>query len=191
MRTETHSHIRAKTKTTSRSKTEDGRNHSAARAVPRRQIALERIYDASLADLWRLWTTKDGIEAWWGPAGFCVRVHKLELRPGGELLHAMTAVGAEQIQFMLRAGLPLTTEARVTYTEVVPRRRLVYEQLADFVPGVAPYVVRTSVELQPSPPGVKMILVFDAMHDEEWTNMSVQGRESELDRLAEALAKGV
>jgi hypothetical protein len=60
------------------------------------------------------------------------------------------------------------TEARVTYTEVAPQRRLAYEQLADFIPGVEPYAVATVVELRPSAQGVRMVLTFDAMHDEQW-----------------------
>ncbi len=75
-----------------------------------------------------------GSNSWWGPGGFAVTVRKIDLRPGGTLLYAMTATGAEQIAFMKREGMPVTTEARVTYTEIVPQRRLVYTHLVDFVP---------------------------------------------------------
>ena len=44
---------------------------------------IERTYPAPIQDVWELWTTKDGIESWWGPEGFAVTVHKLELRPAG------------------------------------------------------------------------------------------------------------
>ena len=37
-------------------------------------------------------TTKDGIESWWGPGGFTVKVRKLDLRSGGELHYAMIAI---------------------------------------------------------------------------------------------------
>ena len=57
----------------------------------RRRITLERTYKASLQDVWDLWTTKEGIESWWGPDGFSVKVRKLDLRPGGELHYALTA----------------------------------------------------------------------------------------------------
>jgi hypothetical protein len=63
----------------------------------------------------------------------------------------------------------VTNEHRLTYTEVVPRRRLAYTRLADFIPGV------------------KMVLTFDGMHDEHWTQMAVMGWESELDKLAKLL----
>ena len=39
---------------------------------PRRRVRLERTYDATLDDVWDLWTTKEGIESWWGPPGFKV-----------------------------------------------------------------------------------------------------------------------
>src|ERR1700694_3763995 len=79
------------------------------------RITLERTYEASLEDVWDLWTTKEGIESWWGPEGFTVKVRKLDLRPGGALEYAMIATGPNQIEFMKRAGMPLTTEARVTF----------------------------------------------------------------------------
>jgi uncharacterized protein YndB with AHSA1/START domain len=100
----------------------------------------------------------------------------------------MTATGAEQIEFMKRAGMPLTVEARATYTEVVPRRRLAYDHLADFVPGVEPYTVAHLIEFQPTPEGVKMVLTIEAMHDEEWTQRAVMGWEGELGKLAKVLA---
>ncbi len=163
-------------------KTETGTSPAA-----RRRITIERTYQAPIEDLWDLWTTKEGIESWWGPEGFVVKVRKLDLRPGGELQYAMIATGAEQIEFMKKAGMPLTTECRATYTEVAPPRRLAYEHLADFIPGVQPYVVATVVELHPSAQGVRMVLTFDAMHDEQWTQRAVTGRESELGKLAKVL----
>ena len=153
----------------------------------RKRITLERVYRADVRDVWELWTTKAGIESWWGPGGFAVTVRKLDLRPGGELLYAMTAVGAPQVEFMKKAGMPVTQECRITFTEVVPRRRLAYIHLADFIPGVDPYDVATMVELYETAQGVRMLLTFDAMHDEEWTKRATMGWESELGKLAAVL----
>ena len=155
----------------------------------RRTVRLERRFEASIEEVWDLWTTKDGIESWWGPDGFAVTVRELDLRPGGQLLYAMTAVGPDQIEFMKNAGMPLVSETRVTYTEVDRPRRLAYSTLADFIPGVEPYDVTTVVDLQPIPGGVRLVLTQEAMHDESWTQMAVLGWESELNRLAQALKK--
>jgi uncharacterized protein YndB with AHSA1/START domain len=149
----------------------------------RKRISLERVYQADVQDVWDLWTTKEGIESWWGPGGFAVTVRKLDLRPGGELLYAMTAIDPPQVEFMKKAGMPLSHDARITFTEIVPLRRLAYVHLADFIPGVDPYDVATVVELHPSERGVRMVLTFDAMHDEEWTRRATMGWESELGKL--------
>jgi uncharacterized protein YndB with AHSA1/START domain len=75
----------------------------------------------------------------------------------------------------------------LTYSEVDPPRRLAYSQTADFIPGVEPYEVPTTVELEPTQQGVRMTLSFQAMHDEHWTNLAVMGWESELGKLAKLL----
>jgi hypothetical protein len=89
---------------------------------------------------------------------------------------------------MKASGMPLTTEARVTYTEVQALRRLGYTTRADFVPGVEPYDVATVVELEAVAGGVKLTLTFDAMHDETWTERQRAGHESQLRKLDALLA---
>lgn len=66
--------------------------------------------------------------------------------------------------------MPVTHECRITFTDVTPWRRLAYIHRADFIPGVEPYDVATVVELHNTPGGVRMVLTFDPMHDDEWTN---------------------
>lgn len=158
------------------------------RAARPRTITLERRLDAPIEDVWEMWTTTDGIEAWWGPDGFAVTVHHLELRAGGELRYAMTAVAPDQIAFMKRAGMPVTTEARVTFTEVTAPRRLAYVHLADFIPGVAPYDVAHVVELHADGDATRLVLTFDAMHDETWTERAAMGWDNELGKLVHQLA---
>jgi len=153
----------------------------------RRKVSIERTFNAAAEDVWDLWTTKNGIESWWGPPGFEVKVRRLDFRRGGELLYAMTAIAPDQIEFLKKAGMGLTTESLVTYTEVVPLKRIAFTQMADFIPNVKPYEVATTVELATHPEGVKVVLTLDAMHDEYWTKMAVMGWESELDKLAEVL----
>jgi len=152
-----------------------------------RRITLERIYQASIEDVWDLWTTKEGIESWWGPDGFIVKVRKLDLRAGGELHYAMIASGPDPIEFMKKNGMPTTTESRITYNEVIPHRLLAYSHAMDFVPGVEPYDVDTRVELHATGKKVRMVLTFDAMHDDLWTQRAVQGWESELGKLDKLL----
>ena len=153
----------------------------------RRRVSIERTINAAVEDVWELWTTKEGIESWWGPDGFVVKVRRLDFRLGGELLYAMTATAPEQIDFLKKAGMPLTTESLVSYTDIVPLRRLGFTQMADFIPGVKPYEVATTIEFEPIPQGVHLVLTLDAMHDEHWTQLAVMGWEMELGKLAKVL----
>ncbi len=153
----------------------------------RPKLSLERTFEASLDEVWEMWTTKEGIESWWGPEGFSVAVSDLDLRPGGDLVYAMSATAPEQMEYMVKAGMPLTTEHRLTFTEIDPPRRLAYRDIVDFIPDVPHYEVQTVVELQEIAEGTRMVLTFDAMHDDRWTQLARMGRESELDRLAKLL----
>jgi uncharacterized protein YndB with AHSA1/START domain len=154
-----------------------------------KQVVLERTFTASLEEVWALWTTQGGIESWWGPEGFTVKVRKLDLRPGGELVYAMIATGPDQIAFMKQAGMPISTETRIVYDEIVPPRRLKYTNVINFVPGVEAYDNGTLVELHADGERVRMVLTLDAMHDETWTQRAVMGWESELGKLARLLER--
>ena len=71
--------------------------------MSRRTITIERTYNAAIDDVWTLWTTADGIESWWGPDGFRVKVRKLELRAGGALHYDMAS------------ALPYTIAAQIAF----------------------------------------------------------------------------
>jgi uncharacterized protein YndB with AHSA1/START domain len=156
--------------------------------VKKEQITMQRTFDATLREVWELWTTKAGIESWWGPDGFRVEVHRLDLRPGGLLLYWMIADSAEASETMKRQGMPSRHEARIIFREIVPLQRLAYTHLADFIPGVAAYDVETVVTLEQTGSTVKMTLRFDRMHDEAWTQRAAAGWEMELKRLARRLS---
>jgi uncharacterized protein YndB with AHSA1/START domain len=149
----------------------------------RARFSIARTYDATLERVWGLWTTEPGIESWWGPEGFKVTVTALDLRPGGALVYLMIADAPEQVAFMKQAGMPLSTECTVTYSEVSPPTRLAYKTLTDFVPGVDPYEVETVVTLKANGSKVEVDIAFDAMHDDIWTERARAGHESQLRKL--------
>ena len=157
--------------------------------MSRRIITIERTFNAAIEDVWALWTTVDGIESWWGPEGFRVKVRKLEARAGGALHYDMIAAGPDQIAFMKKAGMPVSQETRATYTDVTPHTRVALNHIVDFVPGVEPYESATTVTLSARGADTHLVLTIEAMHDEQWTKMAVMGWESQLGKLAQTLVK--
>jgi len=164
-----------------------GRAATAPRG-PRPMLTLERSYRARLACVWVLWTTPAGLESWWGPEGFSARIEHLDLRPGGEWRYTISAATPAAAALLRRAHMPPTTRVRANYTEVSRHRRIRYTNLVDFIPGVPSYELAVLIELHATGDEVLLVLSFDAMHDESWTQRARAGWESQLGRLALRLA---
>lgn len=152
-----------------------------------KSIKLEKIYKASPDKIWQLWTTPEGIQSWWAPDGFTVKVEKLELQPEGELIYTMTATAQPQIEFMQSMGMSLETTSRKTFVEVEKNKKLSYNSLVDFVPDKEPYDFLTVVNLEPIDDATKVVMEMQPLHDEEWTGRLVAGRQNELDNLAKII----
>lgn len=155
----------------------------------KKRVTLERTFPAPIAHVWELWTTKEGIESWWGPHGFRVEVQAIDLRVGGEMRYAMIAAAPEMVEFMKKANMKSSTNHKLTYREIVHHKRLAYLQLTDFIPGVEAYDIDTVVDLEETPKGVKMTLTFDAMHDDMWTERAALGWGQQFEKLEKVLSK--
>jgi uncharacterized protein YndB with AHSA1/START domain len=92
-------------------------------------VIIERIFDAPVELIWRLWTTPQHFAAWYGPEGATVTVTKMDVRVGGSRLFCMmmqTPNGPIQMWF---AG---------EYREVVENVRLVYTECMSDESGNVP-----------------------------------------------------
>ena len=79
----------------------------------RTTIVVERDFNASRADVWRVWTEAGSIKRWWGPKGYTAQVVRNEVREGGTYLWAMRS---ERGQVFWSTG---------AYREVVANNRIV------------------------------------------------------------------
>jgi uncharacterized protein YndB with AHSA1/START domain len=156
---------------------------SGATTTLKQQLVIERTYRAAVTELWKLWTTKEGFESWWGPDGFRADVHVIEPRLGGTLHYSMVADSAEMIAAMQQMGRPVSHESRARFTVFQPHDRLALTHVVDFVPGVQPYDSTMAVQFVPDGDRVRMIVTLDPMHDEEFTRMSSVGFTSQLSKL--------
>ena len=95
------------------------------RAMERpRPATFERTYEASVEELWTLWTTKEGLEEWFAPEGFRVEMHALHVCVGGAFVHEMTAVRDDQVAYLASVGRPRATRVDGWFVEVVPFRHM-------------------------------------------------------------------
>jgi uncharacterized protein YndB with AHSA1/START domain len=158
------------------------------KAVNPKHFVIDRTLKASVDKVWRMWTTKEGLEKWWGPENFSSTVRHLDVRAGGRFEIVMTATLPEIIAHLKAAGLGESSVAKGDYTVVEPNRRLAYTNAVDFVPGVPPYTTTTVVEMSAAPGGgTKLIVTNDVMHDEQWTSMATLGWTQQIGKLEKLL----
>ena len=154
------------------------------KAVNPKQFVIDRTLKASVEKVWRMWTTKDGLEKWWGPEHFSSTVSHLDVRVGGRFEIVMTATLPEIIAQLKAAGMGESSVAKGDYTVVEPNRRLVYTNAVDFVPGVPPYTSTTIVDMSATASGgTRLIVTNDVMHDEQWTAMATMGWTQQIGKL--------
>lgn len=147
-------------------------------------IVIERTYKADVAELWALWTTRQGFESWWGPEQFRAEVHRIEAGPSGTVHYDMVADTPEAIAAMESMNAPTRQPCRGTFSEYKPHERLVLTQIIDFLPGVGPYDSRIMVDFFPAGDGrVRMVVTLSQMHDAATTAMQMEGFTSQLSKL--------
>lgn len=151
-------------------------------------LRFERVYEASVEDVWALWTTKEGLEEWFAPEGMRLDVSAFEFRVDGPFDHVMTAVGGEAVAFMAKLNRPPATWVSARFLEIEPHRRLRIRFDIDFVAGVDPYPYDMVVELYAEAGRVRMVLTGDRHPDPEMTRGAILGYTSQLQRFDRAIA---
>jgi uncharacterized protein YndB with AHSA1/START domain len=159
-----------------------------ARELGTAPIRFERVYDASIEDVWALWTTKEGLEAWFAPEGMRVEIAALQLRVGGAFDYVMTAVGAKQVAYLAKLDMRQTARVSGRFVEMVRHRRLHIRFDMDFVPGVDPYPYDMLVEMSVETGRVRMVLTADRHPDPEITSGAILGLTSQLQKFDLAIA---
>jgi uncharacterized protein YndB with AHSA1/START domain len=76
-------------------------------------VSMERTFNASVADVWRVWNDADSIKKWWGPKGYTALVVRNDVREGGSYLWAM------------KSGQGKMFWSTGTYKEIVADKKIV------------------------------------------------------------------
>jgi uncharacterized protein YndB with AHSA1/START domain len=152
-------------------------------STSRSGTVIERTYRTPVKELWRLWTTKEGFESWWGGEDSRVEVHTIEAREGGALHYSMIAVTPADIATRSQMGLAPSNSVRARFTHFTPYQRLILTHVIDFVPGVTPYESTIAVDFLPAGDAVRMVTTIEPMHNEEFTQTSIRVFMSQLEML--------
>ena len=143
-------------------------------------ILIELTFQAEQQDLWEKWTTREGIESWWGPEGISSTVRELEFQVGGRLEIVMLPIDSE--------GEENSIVERITFTEITPMTCICFTDRFPGMPGVEPYDVVCEVEFQATPEGTKMTFASSGLHRDDWTEYATYGWRSAFQKLGALLS---
>ncbi len=82
-----------------------------------KELTIERIFDAPVAEVWKYWTEPEYYAKWWGPKDFTAHVGEMDFRVGGKYHVAMHGpAGTEFDKDFWSTG---------TYREIIPMKKIV------------------------------------------------------------------
>jgi len=141
------------------------------------EIYLTRIYDAPVKTVWDAWTDPKQVAHWYGPRGFKLTTHSMDVRTGGSWT------------FIMHGPDGVDHQGKTKYLEVEKYSRMVYDHGGN---DDRPPLFRVTVEFTESAGKTRMDMVMALSTPEaaEETKKFIKkaGGDSTWDRLAEYLS---
>jgi uncharacterized protein YndB with AHSA1/START domain len=156
-------------------------------------MAIKRVFDAPVEQVWKAWSESELVKQWWGPNGFTAPVADMDFREGGVSLVCMQAPP----EF---GGMSLYNTW--TYGKIVPM---------EYIEFIQNFADQDGNKVAPSAHGLPPEIPFDVPHvltfkplgtnqteftvteygypNEQIVEMSRGGMEQCLDKMAALLAK--
>jgi uncharacterized protein YndB with AHSA1/START domain len=148
-------------------------------ATSDREIGTTRVFDAPRERVFEMWTKAEHLARWFGPKGFTTTTQAFDFRPGGAW------------RFVMHGPDGTDYENLVTYIEITPPERLVYDHGTPAEPGY--FQVTVTFEAEGDKTRLSMRSLFASAADREFVvkeRGAIEGMHQTLDRLA-ALVEGL
>jgi uncharacterized protein YndB with AHSA1/START domain len=138
-----------------------------------RTIGTTRTFKAPIALVWRMWTEPEHLVEWWGPDGFSVTMHEMDVRTGGNW------------EFIMHGPDGRNYPNKSTYVEVVPHKSIVYRHEQPAFTSTVTFADHGQETV------IEMNMLFDSRETRDIvakTHGAVEGQQQTLNRLAAHLA---
>lgn len=119
-----------------------------AAAIADREIVLTRVFDAPRELVFKAWTDPVHVPKWWGPNGFTVTTHEIDVREGGVW------------RFIMHGPDGANYPNKIVYKEIVRPERLVYAHGGDGEGASDPFQVTVTFAEQAGKTHLTMQMLF-------------------------------
>jgi uncharacterized protein YndB with AHSA1/START domain len=150
---------------------------SASKSREKREVVITRVYDVPARFLFEAWSKPEHVRKWFGPKGWPITLCEIDFRVGGRFRFAMTGSSGEQ-----------NTPFGGTYLEIVPNRKIVYDNAFE-LPDAERMIVTVSFDEKSGGTTLTVQTVFAStkMYDEHVGGGFAEGTGSALDQLADVV----
>ena len=152
----------------------------AAEKAENREIVITRVFDAPRELVFDAWTDPKHVPHWWGPNGFTITVHEMDVRPGGVW------------RFIMHGPDGVDYPNRIVYDEIARPERLVYTHGGESEDDPAQFQTTVTFAEQGAQTRLTMRALFRSAADRDRVVKeygAIEGGNQTLARLAEHLAK--
>jgi uncharacterized protein YndB with AHSA1/START domain len=144
----------------------------------KREIIIERTFDAPRALVWKVWTDPSLIPKWWGPGYLATAVEKMDVKPGGAWRFIQRGTDGSEYAF------------NGVYREIVPPAKIVSTFEFEGMPG---HLLLETITFEERNGKTKLTntVSFQIIEDlDEMVNSGMEAGAFEgLDRLCELLSE--
>ncbi|MFC5648242.1 SRPBCC family protein [Paenibacillus solisilvae] len=156
-------------------------NHSTGStttSMQGKELIINRVFPAPRELVYQTWTDPGHLPKWWGPRGFTITTHEIDVRPGGVWHYIMH--GPDGIDY----------DNKIVYIEVVNPERLVYSHGGEGEDDQ--FQVTVNFAEQSNQTEITMRMIFKSAEELDKVVKeygAIEGAKSTFDRLEEHLAK--
>jgi uncharacterized protein YndB with AHSA1/START domain len=137
------------------------------------EIIINRLIDAPRDLVWRMWTEPEHLEKWWGPNGFTVTTHDIDIRVGGEW------------NFIMHGPDGRDYPNKIVFTEIVKPEHISHDHGAD--DGVVQFQAIITFEEMDGKTNLTMKSIFPSAKERDRVVREVgaiEGAKQTIGRLA-------
>ena len=140
-----------------------------------RAIVTTRVFEARRERVFEAWTDPKHMARWWGPDGFTITIHEMDVRPGGVW------------RFVMHGPDGVDYQNKIIFVEIVKPERLAYHHISGPL-----FRMAVTFEDQGGKTKLTMRMVFETTTEYDVAVKkfgALEGAKQTLERLAEHLAK--
>jgi len=145
-----------------------------------REIVITRLINAPRELVYEVWTKPEHVQNWWGPNGFTITNHEMEVKPGGVW------------RFMMHGPNGMNFPERIVFNEVVKPERLAYTHGSDDPNDPNVFETTVTFEKQGNKTLLTMKAIFPTAEERERVVKeygALEGGKQTINKLEEYLAK--